>query len=69
MFDVPVCEIPLSSVTLSFAAESGSLSRDLGLSPSRTQMLPRGEPIPSWSVRYVHPPVPSAGRATSLRRA
>lgn len=69
MFFVPVCEVPLSSVSLSFEAESGSLSRSLGLTPSRTQMPPRGEPIPIYSVRYVYPALPSAGRAAPLRRA
>jgi hypothetical protein len=60
-------EIPLSTVSLSFAAESGNLSRDLGLTPARTVTPPR-TPVEPWSVRYVHPPLPSAHRPSPARR-
>ena len=62
-------EIPLSTVALSFASESGHLSRELGLTPARTISPPR-EPLPPWSVRYVQPPAPdpeAGGDCVSMR--
>lgn len=40
-------EVQLSATPLSSAAESGEISRSLGLVPSRQQQLPAGWP-PAW---------------------
>jgi hypothetical protein len=43
-FTIPTLdrEIPLSTIALSTAAESGDLSRDLGLIPARSHQPPAG---------------------------
>jgi hypothetical protein len=58
MFALPPIEVPLSSVVLSPAAESGAIARNIGFLPARTHQSPREANPPPWSVRFVHPPLP-----------
>ena len=62
-------EIPFSQLSspLSPAAESGQIAREIGFGPTRTSLPPRDSSIPVWSVRYCHPPMPSASRPAPVR--
>ena len=55
-------EIPLSSVTLSAAAESGAVARDLGFIPARQTTAPVRREISPASVLYIWP-APARRRA------
>ena len=50
------CERQLSAVTLSPAAESGAVARDLGFLPARQHTAPSRREIGPASVLYVWPP-------------